>query len=152
MFFGLVKRELPFPVRRKLIDTVLIVEDEPLVAFDNEHVLIQAGYRIVATVGDHDLAIRAIAAGGIDLVVADVTLNGARTGIDVAHHAAQQGLPVLFVTALCPLDARAIAVGCLAKPYSPRDLVSAIRVVDAICAGVPEPKAPPGLHLFAQDR
>ncbi len=29
---------------------VLIVEDEPLIAFDNEHALIQAGYIVVATV------------------------------------------------------------------------------------------------------
>ena len=29
---------------------LLIVEDEPLVAFDNEHVLTDAGYQVVATV------------------------------------------------------------------------------------------------------
>ena len=51
MFFGFVKGEGARTGRRKAIRTVLVVEDEPLVAFDNEHALEQAGYRIAATVG-----------------------------------------------------------------------------------------------------
>ena len=39
-----------FGRRQRRIKRILIVEDEPLVAFDNEHVLRDAGYEIGATV------------------------------------------------------------------------------------------------------
>jgi DNA-binding response OmpR family regulator len=148
MFFGFVKEGGVHNARRKTVRTVLVVEDEPLVAFDNEHALVHAGYRVAATVDDHDHAVRVIDAGGVDLVIADVTLHGDRSGIDVARHATAQGLPVLFVTGSCPVDARALAIGCLAKPYAPRDLVAAINVVDAVLRGARRPKLPPGLSLF----
>jgi DNA-binding response OmpR family regulator len=148
MFFGLVKGEGGRVARHSGIRTVLVVEDEPLVAFDNEHALVQAGYRIAATVEDHGHAVLAIDAGGIDLVITDVGLRGLLTGIDVAAYAQSKGLPVLFVTAACPVDARTLAIGCLAKPYHPRDLIAAIRLVDALLRGVRRPKLPPGLSLF----
>ncbi|MBH1991802.1 MAG: response regulator [Sphingomonadaceae bacterium] len=148
MFFGLVKGEGARILRRKAIRTVLVVEDEPLIAFDNEHALTQAGYLIAATVDDHDHAVSVIDAGGVDLVIADVALHGPKSGIDVARHAQAKGMPVLFVTGSCPIDARTLALGCLAKPYAPRDLIAAIGVVDAMLRGVRRPKSPPGLSLF----
>ncbi|MEC3911509.1 response regulator [Sphingobium sp. CR2-8] len=151
MFFGLVKEADARTTRRKAIRTVLVVEDEPLVAFDNEHALVQAGYRIAATVDDHAHAVRVMDYGGVDLVIADVALHGDKTGIDVARHAASCGLPVLFVTGHCPVEARTLAVGCLAKPYAPRDLVAAIGVVDAVLRGARRPKSPPGLSLFVPE-
>lgn len=151
MFFGLVKQGGAVAPRRKAIRTILVVEDEPLVAFDNEHALAQAGYRIAATVDDHDHAVRVMDDGGVDLVIADVTLRGEKTGIDVARHAASQGLPLLFVTGRCPIEARTLAVGCLAKPYAPRDLIAAIKVVDAQLRGARRPKLPPGLSLFTPE-
>jgi DNA-binding response OmpR family regulator len=148
MIFGRSRQEQAQPTPRKSVRTVLVVEDEPLVAFDNEHALEQAGYAIAATVNDYDHAVRVIDGGGVDLVIADVGLSGDRSGIDVARHAAAQALPVLFVTGRCPIDAQALAVGCLAKPYGPRDLVAAIGVVDALLRGARRPKLPPGLSLF----
>lgn len=150
MFFGLVKEAQARVSRRKAIRTILVVEDEALVAFDNEHALGQAGYRIAATVDDYDHAARVMDEGGVDLVISDVALHGEKTGIDVARHAALLGLPVLFVTGRCPVDARTLAMGCLAKPYAPRDLIAAIRVIDAVLRGARRPKLPPGLSLFDQ--
>jgi DNA-binding response OmpR family regulator len=147
MFLGLRRQEEGKAARRN-VQTVLVVEDEPLVAFDNEHALEQAGYRIAATVNDYDHAVRVIDEGGVDLVIADIGLHGDRSGMDVARHAAGQALPVLFVTGRCPIDAQAIAVGCLAKPYASRDLVAAIKVIDAMLRGARRPKLPPGLKLF----
>ncbi|HAF40472.1 MAG TPA: response regulator [Sphingobium sp.] len=151
MFFGLVKEGDVRGPRRKAVRTVLVVEDEPLVAFDNEHALEQAGYRIAATVDEYGHAVRVIDEGGVDLVIADVALHGEKSGVDVARHAAALGLPVLFVTGRCPIDARTLAVGCLAKPYAPRELVAAIHVVDAVLRGARRPKLPHGLSLFAAE-
>ena len=39
-----------FGKRERTIRRILVVEDEPLVAFDNEHMLQDAGYEVVATV------------------------------------------------------------------------------------------------------
>ncbi|HKY82965.1 MAG TPA: response regulator [Sphingobium sp.] len=148
MFFGLVRGESAPRQRSKAIRSVLVVEDEPLVAFDNEHVLELAGYRVAATVDDYEHAISVIEEDEVDLVVADITLHGDKTGVDVARQARAKGLPVLFVTGACPPDAAEIAVGCLSKPYLPRDLISAINVIEAVLRGMEPPRFPMGLHLF----
>ncbi|MDI1295375.1 MAG: response regulator [bacterium] len=126
----------------------MVVEDEPLVAFDNEHFLGQAGYSIAATVDDHDNAVRVIDGGGLDLVIADVSLHGHKSGVDVARYAKSKGLPVLFVTGACPIEAKPFALGCLAKPYAPRDLIAAIAVVDSVLRGTRRPRLPVGFDLF----
>ena len=130
------------------IRTVLIVEDEPLVAFDNEHALVHAGYDVAATVNSYAHGVQVIDEGGIDLVLADVRLAGDSSGIDLARHAHGKGVPVLFVTGHCPLDAQDVAVGCLAKPYIPRILLAAIKAVEASLAGQRPGRTPRGLTLF----
>jgi len=148
MFFGLVKGDSRPGLQDKVIRSVLVVEDEPLVAFDNEHVLEQAGYRVAATVEDYDHAVRVIEEDEVDLVIADITLHGDKTGIDVARHAHEKGLAVLFVTGACPVDAREMALGCLAKPYLPRDLLGSISVIEAVMRGDQPGRLPPRLRLF----
>lgn len=150
MFFGRIRDEESTGARHSAIHTILVVEDEPLVAFDHEHILLQAGYRIAATVDGHDPAARVIDAGNVDLVITDISLRGGKSGIDVARHAGDRGLPVLFVTSACPGEARALAIGCLAKPFAPRDLLAAIAVVDAVLAGREPPRKPRGMKLFAE--
>ena len=108
---------------RKAIRRILVVEDEPLVAFDNEHFLIGAGYAVVGTVDSHAHAVALIAQ--------------------------EHGIAVLFVTGACPLHARHLAYGCLAKPYSQRDLLMSIQAVDAILRGKKRlGRLPPSLSLF----
>ncbi len=104
---------MQFVQQRRLINRLLIVEDEPLVAFDNEHLLVDAGYHIVGTVDRVDHALQTIRNEPIDLVLADVQLSDGGNGIDVAREAHSRGVPVLFVAGSCPLDARQYAVGCL---------------------------------------
>lgn len=148
MFFGLVRGDSKPGHQVKAIRSVLVVEDEPIVAFDNEHVLEQAGYRVAATVEDYDHAISVIEQDEVDLVIADITLHGDKTGIDVAQHAHGRGLPVLFVSGACPVDAHEMAIGCLMKPYLPRDLLGSIDVIEALIRGGELPRFPRGLHLF----
>ena len=132
------------------IQRLLIVEDEALVAFDNEHVLSGAGYTIVATVDRGDAAIALLQAGSVDAVVLDVGLAGTVSGIDVAKVAAERGVAVLFVTGDCPSEARQFALGCLSKPYRPATLVAAITAIDLLAQGRTVDTVPAGLTLFRE--
>lgn len=138
-----------FGKRETKLRRILIVEDEPLVAFENEHFLLDCGYEVVATVDRVEDAVAAIASEAIDLVLADVQLSDGGDGLDVARAAQARGVPVLFVTGNCPVEARAVAVGCLAKPYSSRDLRAAIEAVDAALRGAKPKRLPAGFDLYA---
>jgi DNA-binding response OmpR family regulator len=138
-----------FGKRARTINRVLIVEDEPLVAFDNEHFLRDKGFEVVATVDTVADAIAAIAAIDIDLVLADVNLSDGN-GIDVAHAARAKGVSVLFVTGTCPIEAQALSLGCLAKPYAQRDLLDALDAIDATLGGKAPKRLPRGLSLYPQ--
>jgi DNA-binding response OmpR family regulator len=140
-----------FSKRTQQIRRILVVEDEPILAFDNEHALQQAGYEVVATVDrfrDADAII--LGRGAVDLVITDVRLTGTRSGVELARHARELGIAVLFATALCPVEARenGIALGCLAKPYLPAALVRSIAVCERLIAGASPGRLPPGLTLF----
>ena len=137
-----------FSKRTPIIRRVLIVEDEPLVAFDNEHMLAEAGYEVVATVDRVAEALAVIARRKLDLVLADVSLRGGGSGIDVAHAAANKGVRVLFVAAQCPSGAESYSVGCLGKPFAPRDLMESLEAVEAIANGLAPRRIPRGLKLF----
>jgi DNA-binding response OmpR family regulator len=151
-----------FGKRKRIVKRILIVEDEPLVAFDNETMVADAGYTVVATVDAYEEALAAIDSEleplpsggdddeeerGIDLILTDITLTGDKTGYDVARSATERGIPVLFVTANPPLDAEGLAMGYLLKPYQERTLRAALNAVDRTLSG-DQAKVPEGLVLF----
>ncbi len=137
-----------FAKKKRRIERVLVVEDEPLVAFDTEHFLGAAGFEIVGTLDSVAEALQAIDADPtIDLVLVDVNLSDG-TGIDVAKAAYDAGIQVLFVTGNCPGDARALAAGCLSKPYPQRDLLAAIDAIEAVLDGQKPKRLPQSFSLF----
>lgn len=139
MIFGRKKRQI---VR------LLVVEDEPLIAFDTERFLTDENYEIVATVDRVAEAVAVIESGvGIDLLLVDVSLADG-SGIDVARAARARDIPVLFVTGNCPVEATEIAAGCLMKPYAQRELLGAIQAIETSLAGKPVKKLPTGFRLF----
>ena len=73
-----------FGRRERMIRRILVVEDEPLVAFDNEHLLQDAGYEVVATVDTLDGARQVIEKETLDLVLTDIRLNGDGDGTGAA--------------------------------------------------------------------
>ena len=138
-----------FVKKKRLIERVLLVEDEPLVAFDTEHFLAHEGFEIVATVDSVSGALAVIADDpAIDLVLVDVELVDG-SGVDVARAAQAQGVRVIFVTANCPGEARKLAAGCLSKPYPQRDLLAAIAAIEAVIGGGAAPRRlPASFSLF----
>jgi DNA-binding response OmpR family regulator len=137
-----------FGKRERAIQRIVIVEDEPLVAFDNEHMLGEAGYEVVATVDNLADVTRLIGEEQIDLILCDINLRGDGDGMDVARAAAAKKVPVLFVSGNCPADAQTLGVGCLAKPYSERTLKNALIALDRKLRGETVKRLPPGLSLY----
>ncbi len=139
-----------FGKRKRLISRILVVEDEPLVAFDNEHLLRESGYEVVGTVDNLADATELIGGEQIDLVLSDISLAGEGDGTDVARAAAARNIPVLFVTADLPPEARALAIGWLAKPYSDKGLKAALEAIDGKMQGKRLKRLPAGLRLHEE--
>lgn len=138
-----------FGKRKRIVKRILIIEDEPLTAFDNEVMIRDAGYEVVATHDDYAEAVAALDRGPVDLILSDVRLRGDRTGLDLAEEARRRGIPLLFVTGHPPDNACDLALGCLRKPYNERTLRAALEAVDEHLAGK-QPRPPKGLELFAK--
>jgi len=136
-----------FGKRKQVVKRILIVEDEPLTAFDNENMLGDAGYDIVATVDDIEDALEVLGREQIDLVLSDVRLRKDQTGIELARAAKAKGVPTLFATGHSWPGASEVAVGCVMKPYTERQLCKAIEAVDRHLQGE-KVKPPKGVELF----
>ena len=136
-----------FGKRKQVVKRILVVEDEPLTAFDNENMLGDAGYEVVATVDDLDEALAVLEREEIHLILSDVRLRSDKTGIDLARAAKAKGIPTLFATGHSYPGASEIAIGCLTKPYTERQLCKAIECVDRHLQGE-KVKPPKGVQLF----
>ena len=115
-----------FGKRKRIVNRILIVEDEPLTAFDNENLIGDAGYEVVATLDRFADAMATLDKEQVDLILCDVRLTGERTGVDLAREARGRGIPVLFVTGAAPDDASELVVGVLMKPYTHGTMLSAL--------------------------
>ena len=136
-----------FGKRERVVNKILIVEDEPLTAFDNETMIADAGYEVVATLDRYSDAVETLDKEKVDLILCDVRLTGERTGIDLAKVAMDRGIPVIFSTGLAPDNAAELVLGCLMKPYNERTLKAALKAVDQLLAGE-KVKPPKGLILY----
>jgi two-component system cell cycle sensor histidine kinase/response regulator CckA len=80
--------------------TVLVVEDEGLIALDMKHKLEQAGYSVSEIVDSADDAIASVERLQPSLVMMDIRLHGPKDGIEAAAEIRSRfNVPVIFVTA-----------------------------------------------------
>lgn len=128
---------------------VLIVEDEALVAFVIEDILIGAGHEVVGNVDSVADAVSIAAAQHPDLALVDVQLARGGSGLDAAAQLKALGVPCVFATANCPKEKGAgLAVGCLHKPFDDRNLSQALGVAEMILAGGHPTALPQSFHLL----
>jgi CheY-like chemotaxis protein len=140
-----------FGKRKRVVNRILIVEDEPLLAFDNEVMLGDLGYEVVATLDSFEAAIELLDREKIDLILSDYRLSGERTGLDLARAAKNRGLPIIFLTGhALPAESVQLALGCITKPYNERTLKLALNAVEKRLAGKAA-KPPKGVELFVPD-
>ena len=126
---------------------ILVVEDEVIIAFHMEALLLEDGHRVVGLARDARSARVLAHDKNPDLALVDVVLVDGETGPEIARHLEAMGIPVLFVTASAgrlPPDL-AGALGIVAKPITEHVLKSAVRYADAHRRGQPPKEPPPGL-------
>jgi signal transduction histidine kinase len=105
--------------------SILIVEDELVVALELEDRLRRQGYEVVGTARSAADALGWAERTQVDLALLDVRLGGARDGIDLAGDLRARGIPAVFLTAHGDEDTlhriKAVeAQGYLLKPFDGR--------------------------------
>lgn len=114
--------------------SILIVEDEPLIAQQVTICLEEAGYLVQAIAPSFEAAIVQLETKLPDLVLIDIQLDGELDGIDLANEIRNRfQLPFVFLTAntLSATVARAKLTrpaGFIVKPFQPEDLSPSIEV------------------------
>src|SRR5580698_784627 len=113
---------------------ILVIEDEPGIAFGLESDLQTEGYE-VAVVGDGDEAVRRARSEVFDLILLDVMLP-AKDGFEVCRELRHGGLrtPIILLTAKTHEAEKILGldVGAddyVTKPFSPRELRARIRAL-----------------------
>ncbi len=115
------------------LGSVLIVEDEWLVANEIEYELEKAGYEVVGIAISADEAVGLAGTHRPDLVLMDIRLRGGRDGIDAAIEIhCRYGLRCLFVSAhrdpaTQELAAKIRPLGWVSKPFSGQQIVTAVK-------------------------
>lgn len=106
---------------------VLIIEDEAIIAMTTEDMVEDLGHHVVGTAATLRAALAAVDAGGFDVALLDINLNG-EPSMPVAGRLEAAGVPFVFTTgygSAGPNGAFADAP-LLAKPYRSADLANAI--------------------------
>jgi 1,2-diacylglycerol 3-beta-glucosyltransferase len=119
---------MPSPARPAAKKTILIVEDELLLAEVLKHVLEVAGYTVLELADRHLPALALANAGKPDLALVNIGLAGGDNGVALAGDLNGLGVPVVFISGNADRarKARQFAIASLAKPYSMKDAVSAV--------------------------
>ncbi|MBA3542701.1 MAG: response regulator [Deltaproteobacteria bacterium] len=114
--------------------TILVVEDERVVAKDLQQTLVSLGYLVPVTAASADEAIRSASERCPDLVLMDIRIKGDRDGIETAQILRRDfDVPVVYLSASSDdetLDRVKMSVpyGYLIKPVSSLELRSAVEI------------------------
>ncbi|SIN97144.1 response regulator [Halodesulfovibrio marinisediminis] len=114
--------------------SILVVDDERIVALDIKGTLETLGYRVCAIANTAERALQAAEEHSPDLVLMDINLKGEMDGIALAHvFNARHSTPVVFLTAYSDRDTfdrakSANPYGFILKPFDARKLHSAIEI------------------------
>ncbi len=108
-----------------MTERVLVVEDEPLIAFDIADRLREAGFEVVGPAASVKAALKLLATQGCDLAVLDVNL-GRETAAPIADALSAKSLPFLALSGYSsnqlPEDFKDTPV--LTKPVDPKKLIA----------------------------
>lgn len=77
---------------------LLIVEDEPIIAFDLKQCVEQEGFEVIGIAASAEEAFLKLEANSPDLVLLDIKIKGEADGISVAKHLNETNIPFVFIT------------------------------------------------------
>ena len=117
-------------VDREARTSVLIIEDEPLIAMDLEQIVRDLGHEVAGVATTHEDAVAAFENSDAGLVLADIQLADNSSGIEAVQEIlTDMKVPVIFITAfperLLTGD-RPEPAFLLTKPFQPATLRAAI--------------------------
>jgi CheY-like chemotaxis protein len=100
--------------------SILIVEDEPLIAMMLEDFLDSLGHEVVGTCDSVEEAIEKVNQGGFDVAIIDIQLKDGKHVWPVADRLAEEGTPYILATGghVEPPPLRHAAAPILSKPYT----------------------------------
>lgn len=111
---------------------ILVAEDESLIRLDIVETLTEAGYEVVADVGDGEQALEMASQHEPDLAILDVKMPK-MDGISVAAKLQEMSIPVVMLTSFSDAElvksaTEAGAMAYVVKPFSASDLLPAIQI------------------------
>lgn len=130
--------------------TLMIVEDEALVAMTLRDELEDAGYHVLDLTDRHKDAVATARKRLPDLALVNIQLGGRDDGIALAEQLKGMNIPVLLISGQVSRasSAATVAVGSMPKPYSPADMVKAVAYLLAHLKGDESLPCPGGLEVF----
>lgn len=132
------------------VQTLMIVEDEALVAIVLRDELQEAGYKVLDLTDRHAEALEVAKAEKPDLALVNIRLAGRDDGIELAEHLKALGIPVLFISGQVSRasSAKTVAIGSMPKPYDAAEMVLAVAYLLARLKGDDSLPRPSQLELF----
>jgi CheY-like chemotaxis protein/DNA-directed RNA polymerase specialized sigma24 family protein len=113
-------------VRKQLSTSILVIEDEPVIAFDICSLVTEMGHKIAGTTSNQAEAIALAAARKPGLILADINLGAGGSGLTaVTEILASSDVPVIFITAYPELlltGDRPEPTYLVTKPFEPDTL------------------------------
>jgi DNA-binding response OmpR family regulator len=109
---------------------ILIVEDEPMLAFFLEEMLIEAGFAVAGVAGKLEKALAVIESGVCDAAILDTNLAGVSAG-PAAVALTDRGLPFIVLSGYAPHQLQSVFSGAphLQKPCQPARLLEVLRAI-----------------------
>lgn len=114
--------------------SILIVEDEPIIAADIESTLIKNDFHVVGIAYNSTQAIDKLAAHQIDLVLMDIAVKGDKDGIQIAGIIKNKyAIPVVYITSYSDKETlerakMTMPYGYIVKPFKDKDILSTVEI------------------------
>ena len=141
------------PQDGKMNETLMIVEDEALVAMVLRDELQGAGYKILNLTDRQDEALEEAKAEKPHLALVNIRLAGRDDGIELSEHLKALGIPVLLISGQVSRarSAKTVAIGSMPKPYDAADMVLAVAYLLACLKGDTSLPRPDQLEVFDEE-
>lgn len=130
--------------------TLMIVEDEALVAILLRDELQRAGYKVLDLTDRHDEALEVAKAEKPHLALVNIRLASGDDGIELSKHLKVMGIPVLLISGQVSRasSAKTVAIGSMPKPYDAAEMVLAVAYLLARLKGDDTLPKPDQLEVF----